>query len=453
MVAARSSFPDPASTPEASASRGRGLEWLDGLTNLEAGDKLTKPTLERMVILTNYLGDPQMAAPAIHITGTNGKGTTATLAAQLLRAAGSRVGLFTSPHISEVNERIVVNGAPINMRTLDARLQVVKEAAADTGMTPTWFEALTLAAFLTFAAENLDVVVIEVGMLGLWDATNVVDAQVAVVTNVAEDHLDVAGGTLAAVAREKAGIVKPGATLILGEQDRTLWQPFLDREPWRVWSLGAEIRVSAARRARVSSRPGSSAHITTPYSARKSVPVASVSRTHVLDAAMAISAAEAMLNGPIRDDLVQQVLTRTTLPGRAEVLSDGPSVIVDGAHNPAAAAALREMLRELRQPGGRLILIFAALAGRNAAEFLGAVGLNEFARVIVTELPHPRSLSVSDLALVLENAGRASTQESRPADALASASAAAGPLDVIVATGSMYLINPIKQAFEGMAKG
>ena len=165
------------------------------------------------------MGDPQHAYPVIHITGTNGKGSTAQMITRLLMAQGLQVGTYTSPHLERINERIARDGVPIDDETFAEQIAAVADLEGLIGVRPSYFEACTAAAFRWFADTAVDVGVIEVGLLGRWDATNVVDAQVAVVTNIGMDHNEFAGPTLADIAREKAGIIKPDSAAVIGETD------------------------------------------------------------------------------------------------------------------------------------------------------------------------------------------------------------------------------------------
>ena len=168
------------------------------------------------------MGEPQRAYPVIHITGTNGKGSTAQMVTRLLMAQGLNVGTYTSPHLERVNERLARNAVAISDEELAEQIAAVADLEGLTGVRPSYFEACTAAAFRWFADTAVDVGVVEVGLLGRWDATNVVDAQVAVVTNIGMDHNEFAGPTLADIAREKAGIIDPGSAAVIGEVDPEL---------------------------------------------------------------------------------------------------------------------------------------------------------------------------------------------------------------------------------------
>ena len=193
------------------------------------------PSIERMQRLVSAMGDPQRTAPVVHVTGTNGKGSTAQVATRLLMAQGLSVGTYTSPHLERINERMTRNGEPIDDDEFAEQVAAVADLEVLAGVRPSYFEILTAAAFRWFADIAVDVMVLEVGLLGRWDATNVADAQVAVVTNVGLDHMELAGPTRADIAREKAGIVKPGSTLVLGETDPELGAIFRAEKPASTW--------------------------------------------------------------------------------------------------------------------------------------------------------------------------------------------------------------------------
>ena len=280
------------------------------------------------------LGDPQTAYPVIHLTGTNGKGSTARMLEALLRGHGLSVGLYTSPHLESLNERLVWDGRPIED---DELAEVLSELASLESLfegEPTWFELVTAAAFAWFAQQAVDVAVVEVGLLGRYDATNVADGLVAVVTNVGRDHTDGGGGWREAIAGEKAGIIKPGSTLVLGETD-----------------AGAACRSS---RPRSTSGPGVGTG-TSPPSATGSPSAAGCSTSarpagrledvylpvhgahQGENLALAVAAAEAFFDRPLDPEVVGESLADLKIPGRFEILGREPLVVLDGAHNPTAS--------------------------------------------------------------------------------------------------------------------
>ena len=213
------------------------LAWLDSHVNLESGGgrpadsaaRVSAPTLGRITRLLDLLGSPQRDLSAVHVTGTNGKTSVTRMCDALLDTLGLRMGSYTSPHLERVNERMAVGGEPISDGTLDELLATIRQAEEQMDARPSYFEIITAAALRWFADEAVDAAVVEVGLGGTWDATNLVDGSVAVVTNVSVDHVEYLGPTLEQIAAEKAGIVKPGATLVLGETYEASDRIFLGR--------------------------------------------------------------------------------------------------------------------------------------------------------------------------------------------------------------------------------
>ncbi|MEY3493958.1 MAG: folylpolyglutamate synthase, partial [Actinomycetota bacterium] len=186
----------------------QALHYLDEHATYEKTGRIESPSLATIERLCAAMGDPQHCAPVIHITGTNGKGSTAQMITRLLVASGLRVGTYTSPHLERVNERMMIDGVPISDHDFGEQVGAIADLEIIAGVRPGYFDTCTAAAFRWFADQAVDAMVIEVGLLGRWDATNVVDAQVAVITNIGLDHMEFAGPTRAHIAREKSGIIK-----------------------------------------------------------------------------------------------------------------------------------------------------------------------------------------------------------------------------------------------------
>ena len=314
------------------------------------------PDLERMRRLVDVLGHPEATAPAIHVTGTNGKTSTARCLTALLMAKGLRVGTFTSPHLERINERIVADGEPISDSDLARVLTDLAgiEPLLGAGSRLTWFEILTGAALRWFADRPVDVAVFEVGLGGRWDATNVVDAGVAVVTNVGLDHVEFLGPTRADVAGEKAGIVKAGATLILGEPDPAL-RPIFEREqPAALWWTDRDYRCSRNELA----VGGRVLDLETPQARYQDVWLDLHGGYQGANFAAAVTAAEAFFGSPIDDGVVREAAATVRSPGRLEIVGREPLVVLDGAKNlegaeQASAAVAEEFGARLAHPGGR----------------------------------------------------------------------------------------------------
>jgi dihydrofolate synthase / folylpolyglutamate synthase len=330
-----------------------------------------EPTLQRMAALVSVLGDPQRSYPVIHITGTNGKTSTARMIESLLRARGLRTGLFTSPHLSSIRERIVVDGQPVSAEAFVAAYDelapylAMVDGQQDTQLS--FFEVLTGMAFAIFADVPVDVAVVEVGLGGTWDATNIADGAVAVVTPVSLDHTAYLGGTVEEIAADKAGIIKPGAVAVLAQQPLPAAEALLRR----VVTVGATVvreglefgvldRDLAVGGQRLDLRGlrGDYTDIVLPL----------FGAYQASNAAVALAAVEAFAAGTplfgqtseqeadradddapvgaLAQDLVREGFAQVTSPGRLEVVRRSPVVILDAAHNPAGMEAAMEALTE-----------------------------------------------------------------------------------------------------------
>lgn len=310
------------------------------------------PGLGRIAALCELLGDPQRSYPVIHLTGTNGKGSTGAMIESLLRASGLRTGRFSSPHLMDVTERIEIDGEPISRERfaetwteIEPYVRLIDERAID-GVAMTFFEIVTAMAFAAFADAPVDVAVIEVGLGGTWDATNVADATVAVITPIDLDHTHLLGNTVAEIATEKAGIIKPGANAVLAGQDPAAAAVLLARcadVGALVHREGIEFGVLDRRLAiggqllRLNGAEGPVEDVFLPlFGAHQAA-----------NAALALAGAEAFLGMKgINADLVREGFADVKVPGRLEVVRRSPAVLLDAAHNPhgarAAVAAIEE---------------------------------------------------------------------------------------------------------------
>jgi len=421
---------------------GAAVAYLEGLAGYEQTGRLERPTLERMARLAGAMGSPQRAYPVIHLTGTNGKGSTAAMTAALLGGLGLRAGTYTSPHVTRLAERVAIDGEPVAGEDLARAVSQVRQAAARAGVTPSWFEAVTAAGLWLLAEAGIDVAVIEVGMLGRWDATNVADGTVAVITNVQLDHTDVAGPTRAAIAAEKAGIIKPGATLVLGEQDPGLRAVFEARRPARILAAGQEMTW----RNRCLTPAGSLVDLVNPWGIRAGVAVGMIGAHQCDNALLALTAAEAFTGAPIPAAAVTAALGGTRVPGRLEIVGASPVVVLDGAHNPAGAAALRRAIEENFGSLTPRILLCGTLAGRDPVDFLDQAGVRSADLVVTTEPASPRAMPADVLARQVRRFGVPATPVPRPAQALPAAVTAAGRTGLVVAAGSLYLMAPLRAA-------
>jgi dihydrofolate synthase/folylpolyglutamate synthase len=331
-----------------------GPSWLNSHVNLEslnvpAGSRRGPPTLERISTLMQYLGSPEVEFPAIHITGTNGKTTTVRVLTELLGALGLKVGAYTSPHLERVNERMSIDGRPIDDDAFDEMLYAVSLVEQSVDIDPSFFDIVTAAAFRWFADEAVDVALVEVGMGGTWDATNVVDGVVAVVTNVSVDHVEYLGPTREQIAQEKAGIVKPGALLVLGETDPNIQAIFEARDAARVFKRDVDFGVSR----NVLAIGGRLVDIRSPGAEYPDVFLPLHGAHQADNAAIALAAAESFVRAPLPFDVVAEAFARVQSPGRLEVVRRQPLVLLDGAHNVAGASSVRRRRGGVRARAGK----------------------------------------------------------------------------------------------------
>ena len=425
-------------------SRGEIRAWLDAHVNLEtgigvpAGRRPHAPTRERIQALLALLGSPQLEFPTIHITGTNGKTSTNRMIVELLSALGLTVGSYTSPNLQRVNERMSLNGEPIGEDDLDEVLRAVRLAEDATDVHPSYFDVLTAGAFSWFADVAVDVAVVEVGLGGLWDATNEVDGRVAVITNVALDHQNYLGPTRADIAREKAGIVKPDSLLVLGERDDDLAQIFIDRAPRAVVRRDVDFGV----RDNALAVGGRLLELYTPRAAYADV-VLPLHGAHQADnAAIALMAAEGFVNGALDPEVVADAFARVRSPGRLEVVRRQPLVLLDGAHNVAGAEALRAALDEAFATGPRTLVV-GLLREKEPHEMLAALGLDDVSLLVVCRAPSPRSLEPEAVAKAAIDLGfredRIELVETVP-EAVTNALLETPDDGQIVITGSLYVV-------------
>lgn len=450
---------------------GQALAWLDRHQNLErilADARLAEPDPERMRRLMDLLGDPQHAQPVVHLTGTNGKTSTARCLTQILVSKGLTAGTYTSPHLQQVNERMAVNFEPISGEELAEVLSglAAVEPLMPEGMRPTWFELMTAAAFRWFAEKPVDAAVVEVGLGGRWDATNVADGLVSVVTNVALDHVELLGPTREHIAREKAGIVKPGSTLVLGERDPALYGIFASEAPATVLWAGRDFEVESNTVA----VGGRLVDLRTPAALYEGVFLALHGRHQAHNFLCALVAAETFFGRPIEDKLVAEAAALVRSPGRMEVVSQHPLVVLDGAKNVAGAAASAGSLAEEfgwgRHPAGagsppgteavaasralaRRVMVVGMLRGKDPEEMLQALGAVSADLVVACAAPSPRTQPPEDVAAAARALGTASVVRPSVGEALETAVSEAGDNGMVIVTGSLYVVGAARTALAG----
>jgi len=372
------------------------------------------PSLDRIAAVCELLGDPQKAFRVVHLTGTNGKTSTTRMVERVLREHGLRTGRFVSPHLTDVRERIALDGEPLPPeRFVEVYEEVlpyvdlVDARSAERGEPRmTFFEVLVAMAYAAFADAPVDVAVVEVGMGGAWDATNVADGEVAVVTPIAVDHERFLGHDVASIATEKAGIIKAGATAVLARQPDEAAEVLLHR----VGEVGARLAREGLEFGVVHRDVAVGGQLVTLSGLAGTyedlyLPLHGEHQAH--NAACALAAAEAFLGAGTEQapsgldrDVVRAAFAAVDSPGRLEVVRRGPTVLVDAAHNPAGAAVLADAMREAFT-FTRLVGVVGILADKDAEGILGALEpvLDE---VVVTTSSSPRAIPAGELAELAE---------------------------------------------------
>ncbi len=442
------------------------LEYLDGFVNFERqtpGQAARKVfNLDRIMALAERLGHPERRFRSVHIAGTKGKGSTAAFCEAIAREAGLSTGTYSSPHLVDVRERIRLNGrlVPKSLlaRTLTKCLPAYEAVRAAPGERRlTYFEALTHLAFQVFADRGVQLGVIEVGMGGRLDATNIVDPLVSVITAVSMDHAAQLGRTLAEIAGEKGGICKPGVPVVVGRQS-----------PESLESIRAEARAAGAGPLLLLGKdfvfgPGprrSGAYRTmsmrTPRHEYRDLKIRLLGAHQMENAAAAVTAAEiAAERGKfdLDESSVRRGLESARWPGRMEVASRKPVLtVLDGAHNVDSMTRLAEAVAEEFPRKRKLVLLFAAAADKDVRGMLRIIAPRA-ELLVATHSGNPRSMPPEDVAELAARSGCASTAvEEDIGAALERAREAAGAEGVVLVTGSLYLVGRAKQALESQAQ-
>ncbi len=372
------------------------------------GESAPEPRLSATRRAVELLGDPQRAYPVIHITGTNGKTSTSRMIESVLRAHGLRTGLMTSPHLVRLNERIVVDGEPISDERLVANWDDIQpyltmvdtelEAAGEP--TLTFFEALTALAFACFADAPADVVVLEVGMGGEWDSTNVADGQVAVFTPIALDHQARLGTTVEAIARTKAGIVKPAASVVSAAQLPEALAELQRAAELTESSLAVE-GVAFGVESTTVAVGGQVVTIRGVAGRYEDLLLPLFGDHQAQNAAVAVAAVESFLGSgsqALDHDVLAEGLAAATSPGRLQIVANEPTILVDAAHNPHGARALAKAIDDYFQ-FGRVVAVLSVLADKDAAGIVRALSgtVDQF---VVTQSGSDRSVDADELAAV-----------------------------------------------------
>ena len=407
--------------------------------------------LARIEALLERLGHPERRFRSVHVTGTNGKGSTTAMIAAILNEAGIRTGMYTSPHLIDYPERLQLCGANISRQAFAEvidRTKAAADAMIDEGLeNPTEFEVLTAAAFLWFAREQAEIVVVEVGLGGLLDSTNVILPELAVITNVTLEHTDRCGDTVEEIAHHKAGIIKPGVSVVTGATDAalTVIEAAAKRNGAACEVLGREFMVTGSRldrqrqdfELRVGQTPAES------YSIRL------LGRHQTANAALAVRACQllAQRDERLTSAVIRDGLAKAVWPGRFEIFAGAPSLILDGAHNPDGIRTLRQTLDEVF-PGRAIVFLFGVLADKNHAEMARTL-FRRCDRVVVVRPHSDRAAAVEDIAREIIDAVAAVKIGGTIGEGLELAKEWAGPDGIVCAAGSLYMIGEVRRIVVG----
>jgi dihydrofolate synthase/folylpolyglutamate synthase len=361
-----------------------------------------EPSLDRIRALTELLGDPQTAYPVVHLTGTNGKTSTSRMIDTLIAARGLRTGRFTSPHVESMTERISVDGEPLGEEAfVQAYADVAPFAEIVDGRSEhplSFFEMVVAMAYAAFAEAPVDAAVVEVGMGGSWDATNVVDASVAVITPIAVDHARYLGDRPEEIAVEKAGIIKPGATVVVADQTDEVMSVIAARAQ----EVGATVVREGIDFGVVSRLPAVGGQVITLRGLRgeyDEVFLPLYGAHQAQNAALALAAVEAFAGDePLDADLVRSAFGEVTSPGRLEVIRRGPTILLDAAHNPHGAAAMVEAIRD-SFTFDPLVGVVGVMADKDVEGLLAELE-PVFSEIVCTQNSTDRSMKAAELGEV-----------------------------------------------------
>jgi dihydrofolate synthase/folylpolyglutamate synthase len=433
---------------------------------LSLGRELAAPTqaaaakfdLENISVLSEHLGRPDRAYPSAHIAGTNGKGSTAAFLESILRHAGFRTGLNTSPHLEKINERIRVNGVEINdddfAETL-ARIQAQIEellAAGKLRAHPTYFECVTAMAFEYFARVHIDFGIFEVGLGGRLDATNILTPVISLITRVDFDHENFLGHSLREIAAEKAGILKQGVPVVLTAQHLEAREVILARAKERncpvietplAYRVGEQVMENGRVRARIT-------EIASGWSATLAPQLAG--RFQLQNAINAVAAARTLSARGYRipENAMEQGVAAAVWPGRLEKLQSRPDIYVDGAHNPGAARELAAFWEE-NFAGRRIFLLYGALRDKAVDEIAGVL-FPHTVEVVFTEPRTSRAISASQLSEIAAHHAAHSSVIADAEQALDYLLSKAAPQDAVFVTGSLYLVGQLRHYWKQRAQ-
>lgn len=442
----------------------QGMKYLFEKTDYEKQQKLrynvTTFDLNRMHKLLKALGNPQTKTRMIHIAGTKGKGSTATMLARMLQANGYKVGLYTSPHVTTLHERIVVDSEMITEKQMLAminRMYPVIEKLSSDSDAPTFFEIFTAMAFLFFAEQKAQIGVIETGLGGRLDSTNVIDPILVGITSISIDHQNLLGNDIVSIAKEKAGIIKDGVPVVTVVQDQRAMKVLRKQATERNAPLvvtGRDVDFSYRFESSREYGPHTRICITTPTSRFEHLRVPLPGEHQAINCGLALTMLDKLktLGYSIEEAKAVEGLSQVRMVGRMEIISEDPRVLVDAAHN---AASVRALIQAIGQhvPYDSMVIIFGCNADKDVRGMLEQIQFGAD-KVIFTRSHSPKAVFPHDLAeMYTEICGKMCQTAMTLGEAMQIARSAISREDLICITGSFYLVGQAKEQFQHVADG
>jgi len=432
------------------------MDFLSSLINHERRPPRRREngalTLTRIRRLLKKLGNPEASFRSVHIAGSKGKGSTAAMLARMLSSNGLKVGLYTSPHIVDVRERITIDDEMISERDMTRMIsKVALQVDDDPKARPTYFEFLTAAAFQYFADEQVDIAIVETGLGGRFDATNVIKPEACAMTSISLDHMAQLGNTVEKIASEKAGVFKSGTPIVSAPQPDDVKKTLklaAEEAGAPVYFAGDDIRFTYRFEASRTGGPQARICVTTPNGQYDHLLVPLVGKHQAINCGVALGVLDQLKSRgfELDNELSMSGLSKVRLQGRMELLCDKPRVLGDGAHN---AASIEALMRAIGQnvPYDSMVLIFGCCEDKDVTGMLSQMKLGAD-KVIFTRIRSPRSADADDLAArFAEVSGRMAQVAPTLADAMIIAEKAVTPEDLICITGSFYLVSEAKSLF------
>ena len=416
-------------------------ETIDYLCHLQYG---IVPGLERIISLLSHLSDPHLKFPSVHIGGTNGKGSTAAMTASILKQAGYKVGLYTSPHLIDFSERITINDIPISQEGIMRITERLKRAIEQLSIPITFFEFTTAMAFCYFAESDIDIAVCEVGMGGRFDATNVLSPEVTAITQIDFDHEKYLGHALMDIAYEKAGIIKAGTPVVTGVTQPEvirLFEEVAHAKSAPLIRLGCEIIVAG---------PSPQEFLYERNGQKKIIHCPLLGVHQINNAAIAIGVTEQLRSFVISENAILEGVDKVLWPCRLQIIQTRPLILLDGAHNPSGARALASYLQGIHgNQSGKHWLIVGIMRDKNIKEILSP--LAAWADEVVLTRPNiERAADVTDISSVLD-VSLSQTAIERVPDAIKWVLSRTHLSDILVITGSLFTVAEAWAHFKGVS--